>query len=117
MFPVHRSILLIFPILLFPLKLSAYEITGKKWIGTRTDFYFDFTGSSPGGLSWNAAFSDALNEWNTKTPFKFNLNSSYIDPCENDGLNGVKFSEDICGQEFDEGTLACLLYTSPSPRD
>ena len=58
--------------------LSAYEITGKKWIGTRTDFYFDFTGNSPGGLSWNAAFSDALNEWNTKTPFKFYLHSSYI---------------------------------------
>ena len=109
MFPVFRLILLIFPILLFPLKLSAYEITGKKWIGIRTDFYFDFTGSSPGGLSWNASFSDALNEWNTKTPFKFNLNSSYIDPCENDGLNGVKFSEDICGQEFDEGTLAVTI--------
>ena len=104
-----RLLLSIIPILFLPLKLSAYEITGKKWIGTRTDFYFDFTGSSPEGLSWNAAFSDALNEWNTKTPFKFNLNSSYIDPCENDGLNGVKFSEDICGQEFDEGTLAVTI--------
>ena len=104
-----RLLLPIIPILFLPLKLSAYEITGKKWIGTRTDFYFDFTGSSPGGLSWNAAFSDALNEWNTKTPFKFNLNSSYIDPCENDGLNGVKFSADICGQEFDEGTLAVTI--------
>ena len=104
-----RLLLPIIPILFLPLKLSAYEITGKKWIGTRTDFYFDFTGSSPGGLSWNAAFSDALNEWNTKTPFKFNLNSSYIDPCENNGLNGVKFSEDICGQEFDEGTLAVTI--------
>jgi len=109
LFPVFRLILLIFPILLFPLKLSAYEITGKKWIGTRTDFYFDFTGNSPGGLSWNAAFSDALNEWNTKTPFKFYLHSSYIDPCENDGLNGVKFSEDVCGQEFDEATLAITM--------
>jgi len=106
---VLRLLLPIIPILFLPLKLSAYEITGKKWIGTRTDFYFDFTGSSPGGLSWNAAFSDALNEWNTKTPFKFNLNSSYIDPCENNGLNGVKFSEDICGQEFDEGTLAVTI--------
>jgi len=109
LFPVLRLTLLIFPVIFFPLKLGAYEITGKKWIGARTDFYFDLIGSSPGGLSWNAAFSDALNEWNTKTPFKFKLNSLYIDPCEDDGLNGVKFSEDICGQEFDEGTLAVTI--------
>ncbi len=109
MFSVLRLILPILPILFLPLKLSAYEITGKKWIGAKTDFYFDFVVNYSGGLSWNAAFSDALNEWSTKTPFKFNLNPLYADPCENDGLNGVKFSEDICGQEFDESTLAVTI--------
>jgi len=104
-----RLILLVFPVLLFSLKPSAYEFTGKKWIGGKTDFYVDFTGNSPSGLSWNTAFIDALNEWSNKTPFKFNINSFYADPCENDGLNGVKFSEDICGQEFNESTLAVTI--------
>jgi len=109
LFPVLRLILLISLILFYPLKSSAYEIPGEKWIGARTDFYFDFNGSSPLGLSWNLAFTDALNEWNTKTPFKFSMNPLYIDPCEDDDRNGVQFSGNVCGQEFNEGTLAVTM--------
>lgn len=104
-----RFITFIYFILFLQFELSAYEITGKKWVGAKTDFYVAFSGNSPSGISWNSAFIDALNEWNTKTPFKFGIMSSYIDPCADDDLNGVQFSMNVCGQEFDEGTLAVTI--------
>jgi len=106
-----RLIIFIYLLLFIPLKVDAFEINGKKWIGAKTDFYIDITGNSPLGLPWNAAFIDALNEWNTKTPFTFNTIRSYVDPCLDDYLNGVQFTEDLCGQEYDENTIAVTLLT------
>ena len=104
-----RLIIFIYLLLFIPLEADAIEISGEKWIGAKTDFYIDITGNSPLGLSWNAAFIDALNEWTTKTPFTFNTIASYVDPCLDDYLNGAQFTEDICGQEYDESTIAVTM--------
>ncbi|MBM86883.1 MAG: hypothetical protein CMQ41_00740 [Gammaproteobacteria bacterium] len=114
MFPFLHLLILIYSLIFFTFELSAYEITGKKWIGSNADFYVDFPGTSQLGRSWNAAFINALNEWSAKTPFNFNVNSTYFDPCQDDGLNSVKFSENICGQEFAAGTLAVTILTYES---
>ena len=73
--------------LFLPFKVEAFEISGRKWIGGKTDFYIDITGNSPLGLSWNAAFIDALDEWNTKTSFTFNTIPSNFDPCVDEYIN------------------------------
>ncbi len=106
-----RLIIFIYLLLFIPLKVGAIEISGEKWIGAKTDFYIDITGNSPLGISWNAAFIDALDEWTTKTPFTFNTIPSYVDPCADDYLNGAQFTKDICGQEFDENTIAVTIVT------
>lgn len=102
-------IVCIYFLLFLPFKVEAFEISGRKWIGGKTDFYIDITGNSPLGFSWNAAFIDALEEWNTKTPFTFNTIPSYANPCKDDYLNGAYFTEDICGQEYDRNALAVTL--------
>ena len=106
-----RLIIFIYLLLFIPLKVGAIEISGEKWIGAKTDFYIDITGNSPLGLSWNAAFIDALDEWTTKTPFTFNTIPSYVDPCADDYLNGAQFTKDICGQEYDKNTIAVTILT------
>jgi hypothetical protein len=102
-------IVCIYFLLFLPFKVEAFEISGRKWIGGKTDFYIDITGNSPLGLSWNAAFIDALDEWNTKTSFTFNTIPSYVNPCVDDYSNGAYFTEDFCGQEYDENTIAVTL--------
>ena len=115
MFSIKNSVLPpylivgIYFLLFLPFKVEAFEISGRKWIGGKTDFYIDITGNSPLGLSWNAAFIDALDEWNTKTSFTFNTIPSYVDPCADDYSNGAYFTEDFCGQEYDENTIAVTL--------
>ena len=102
-------IVCIYFLLFLPFKVEAFEISGRKWIGGKTDFYIDITGNSPLGLSWNAAFIDALDEWNIKTSFTFNTIPSYVNPCADDYSNGAYFTEDFCGQEYDENTIAVTL--------
>ena len=106
-----RLIIFIYLLLFISFRVDAIEISGEKWIGAKTDFYIDITGNSPLGISWNAAFIDALDEWTTKTPFTFNTIPSYVDPCVDDYLNGAQFTKDICGQEYDKNTIAVTILT------
>lgn len=96
-------------LLLFPINIGAYEITGKKWIGANTDFYVDITGYSPMGFSWDIAFKSALGEWTDKTVFDFNLVEEYKDPCIEDRFSSIRFKTDACGDEFGKSTLALTL--------
>ena len=91
----------------------SFELTGKKWIGGRATIFFSMPGISDSGVSWNSAFNAAANEWNEKTAFDITASPIYRDPCLWDSLNSIKFAADICGQEFNDATLAVtvLKYT------
>ena len=87
----------------------SFEIEGSKWISAETDFYVDISGTSRSGILWNTAFAQAVQEWNSTTVFNFNLIRSSLDPCSNNGLNGIIFSDDICGQDFGISDVAVTV--------
>ncbi len=99
---------------LFTSHLLSFEIFGNKWIGAKTTIYSDIPGRSASGILWDIAFSQAAAEWNEKTDFKFNVVSEYRNPCLTDGLNGVAFVADMCGESFGQFALAvtALRYQS-----
>jgi hypothetical protein len=87
----------------------SFEIDGSKWIGAETDFYVDIPGSSRTGIAWNKAFAQAAKDWNSATVFNFNLIKDSLDLCANDGLSGIAFSDDICGQNFGVSDVAVTV--------
>jgi len=91
------------------MKLAAFEIDGSKWPTGETEFYVGMDGTAASGVTWNAAFSAAMNEWSTKTSFNFILREENRDPCVNDGLSSVDFSADLCGSAFGNSTLAVAI--------
>ena len=94
---------------LFAHPLLSFEIFGNKWMGAETSIYLNLSGGSASGIPWNTAFLQAATEWNEKTDFNFNIISEYRDPCIKDGLNGVAFLPDMCGESFGKSTLAVTL--------
>jgi hypothetical protein len=115
--------------LLSTLSLTAYSfsINGSKWPGGATHLHVGILGVSPSGTSWSDALRRAAQEWTDKTPFTFNLISSYRDPCQGyrvnstgtgfpsgsgDDFNGADFTSTVCGNEYGTGVLAVtLVYT------
>ena len=91
---------------LLSVQISAFELDGSKWPTGETEFYVDMDGIAASGITWNAAFIAALNEWNDATSFNFILRKKNKDPCANDGFSSVDFTNDFCGSEFGENTLA-----------
>ena len=88
---------------------SAFNIDGSKWPTGEIEFYVGMNGTSASGITWNAAFIAAMNDWNTQTPFNFLLRGESRDPCVIDYLNSVAFSDDLCGSAFGSNTLAVTL--------
>jgi hypothetical protein len=103
------ALLLSLLLLVSPVALHGFEIEGNKWSGASTEFYFDMSGLSLTGISWNAAFADALQEWNDKTVFEFIPVNEFLDPCASDLLNGIAFADNACGTAFGDSTLAVTL--------
>ena len=93
---------------------AAFEIDGGKWPTGEIEFFVDMEGIADSGITWNTAFIAAMNDWNEQTPFNFILRTDNRDPCTNDGLNSVDFSDDFCGTEFGDSTLAVTVrrYTA-----
>jgi hypothetical protein len=92
--------------------VQAFEFDGKKWLGAETEFFVSLEGISGTGILWHTAFIQALNDWNEATDFHFILREEARDPCLLDSENGVDFTDDVCGSEFSQGTLAVTLtYT------
>ncbi len=89
--------------------VSAFEIDGSRWPTAETEFYVHMNGLAASGISWNTAFIAAMNDWNEATSFNFILREENRDPCANDGLNGVDFSDDFCGTSFGNSTLAVTV--------
>ena len=90
----------------------AFDFGGEKWPGGETEFYFALEGTSGTGRLWNTAFSEALLDWNGATDFNYILRQESRDPCVSDSLNGVDFTEDVCGTEFGEQVLAVTLIST-----
>lgn len=111
--PVRR----LFYTLLFPLfcslalPASAYEIDGSKWVGGSTTFYVDIDGASYSEISWSLATLEALAEWSDKTVFEFSVVEEYRDPCLRDYFNSIDFTDDVCGSDYGENTLAVTLIS------
>lgn len=88
---------------------SAFEFEGNKWPGAKALVYLDLDGVAASGISWNTAFTTAMLEWNTRTPFTFSRKQEKKNPCISDGFSGVDFSTSYCGSEFGTKTLAVTL--------
>ena len=88
---------------------AAFEISGSKWKGGKTDFYVSLTGESPSGIAWHDSFLAAIADWDDDTVFDFNVIEQAIDPCLEDGLNSVDFTDEVCGSEYGASTLAVTL--------
>lgn len=87
----------------------AYKIDGSKWPGGETDFFVALDGTSGTGFSWQSAFVSAMDEWNDNTGFKFILRKEYRDPCVSDAVNGVDFTDTVCGSDYGANTLAVTI--------
>ena len=62
-------------VFLYSLSIFAFsfEFKGNKWIGAETTIYANLKGISNSGIPWGSAVKQAMNEWNTKTNFHFDL--------------------------------------------
>jgi hypothetical protein len=90
-------------------QVSAFEIDGGKWPTGEIEFYVDMNGAAASGITWNTAFIAAMNDWNSETSFNFILREDNRNPCANDGLNSVDFSDTFCGTAFSDSTLAVTV--------
>ena len=85
----------------------AFSTLNSSWPLAETTFFVQW---DAGGV-FDTAFIEAIDEWNGKSLFQFNVDSSrFVDPClsvaDPDRENGYRFSADDCGREFGATTLA-----------
>ena len=106
MFRINKILFSLFVLLVSSVEVSAFDIDGRKWPTGEIKFYVDMNGTAASGITWNAAFIAAMNDWNTQTSFNFILKEENRDPCVTDGLNSIDFREDLCGSAFGGNTLA-----------
>lgn len=106
---ITRLILFI-GLLVSPTKsLMGFELDGTKWLGAQTDYYVNMTGISATGIAWNTAFLTAMNAWTEQTVFDFTLVNENADPCLDNGLSSVDFSDEFCGSNFGNNVLAITV--------
>lgn len=101
----------------------AYVLSDGRWRDGKAMMYIGIPGAAPSGVPYREAFEDAMATWN-ETPFRFLADNTYVDPCSGysrssqgkgfpagggDGRNSVDFRADVCGNDFDDSTLAITL--------
>jgi hypothetical protein len=94
----------------------AYILIGRSWPNGQATLH------SSGGNSnsnFDAAFVEAMNNWNYLSTFRFISIPAYSDPCGDPNIygphSGWAFSETACGEAFGSHTLASNItwyYTS-----
>jgi len=99
---------------LLSMPVSAFELNGSKWPTNEIEFYVSIDGRAGSGISWNAAFIAAMEDWNDATSFNFIVRKEKKNPCGYDGFNSVDFSDDYCGSAFGENTLAIAVASYQS---
>jgi len=95
----------------------AFNLGISYWTEGQTTFRVEFPTdpvNGVDGVDFSAAFIEALEVWNTRSTFKFNVDNSAQDPCENNGGTGnsIGFTDDICGTAYGSSTLAVTLTLS-----
>lgn len=105
----RRAIIVFAFTAVFAGQVAAFEITGVKWPGAKTQFYISLPGIAASGKSFNSAFLTAVDEWNSKTPFSFSVIPQNLNPCLDDGRNGINFTANNCGTAFGASTLAVTI--------
>ncbi len=90
---------------------SAYVLYPCSWPSARATFYVKWDG----GGTYDTAFIQAMNKWNSLSGFSFSSNTSeYVDPCNTpipgfiglDYKNGYSFGSTFCGSAWGATTLA-----------
>lgn len=103
--------------------LHAYDINEAavlKWPGARTTIFAGLPERAASGETYQQAIMDAAAQWSEVSPFHFDVSPQYRDPCGGtrngrDGFNGQGFSTTVCGDEFNESTLAVTIqYWEPN---
>lgn len=119
------SLLVLAGILLVP-AVSAYVLSGARWLDGTTVMNNGISRISLSGVPFESAFNEAAEAWN-ETPFNFQLDPEYVNPCEGysrsdsgtgfpngngNGINSIDFRDDVCGNDFGDGVLAIALSFS-----
>ena len=87
----------------------SYEFKGNKWIGAKATIWADIPGISNSGIAWNSALLSAVQEWNERTVFDLTVVPLARESCKSDGFNSIKFATDLCGQTFNDATIAVTM--------
>ena len=113
---VWPRVLLVLAILIYTPTGYSFEVRGTTWPNATATFHVDIpaSGNDP---NWNDAFETSMLRWNDITPFSFQIErNSFADPCNDPNfsmpINGVKFSDTICGDSFGFNTLAVEISWS-----
>lgn len=88
---------------------SAFKLSGSKWFGGAATYYVDMEGMSATQISWNTAFIEAMNDWTEQSIFDFTVEAQNADPCLDNDISSVDFSDTHCGSEFGSNVLAITL--------
>lgn len=100
----------------------SFNTGSPKWPGATTLLYTGIPGTSPSGISWSQALTEAALEWNSKTAFEFQTNNEFQDPCVGtqtgsrpDYLNGASFRGTYCrGERISDSTIAVTIFFTES---
>ena len=107
--PVLRILLALSVAAILTAPVNSYVLHNYKWPSAETTFYVDIPG---GGGLWNRAFEEAMNRWNRATIFNFKIRHTREDPCDSpDGVNGVGFASDSCGDSFGKNLAITLNWS------
>ena len=111
------AILLMSAFGLFCVSSNAFSFTllNSYWLDGRTTFIVNLPAGTENQALFSNAFQEAVEAWNSSSTFIFDTDTGVapIDPClNNQGVNSVAFTSDVCGTAFGSGTLAVTLTTS-----
>ena len=109
MLRIYKHFLSLAALIFLSEQAFAFEIDGGKWPTGEIEFFVDMDGTAASGITWNTAFIAAMDDWSNETSFNFILREDNRNPCANDGLNSVDFSDTFCGTSFGNSTLAVTV--------
>ena len=101
-----RTSALLLAILLSFNSSHAFEFSGNFWESGQAVFHVGIPGSSPSGGTWNDAFERSMAAWTAVSNFEFIVVDEYLDPCGGSPMTGVDFASTVCGNAFNDSTLA-----------
>lgn len=89
--------------------MLSFELDGTKWFRAQAEYYVNMTGISATGIAWNTAFIEAMNSWTDETVFDFTVVNEHSDPCLDNNISSVDFTDDFCGSNFGNNVLAVTV--------